>query len=69
MEPFGLLNLLKTLFPNEKNEETHSESAAPKENSDSEKEETPSSPLQTPNNAFLDFASRHDERAKRIKKP
>lgn len=61
MEPFGLLNLLKSLLPDGNAEEP---SAPPK---DEEKEPAPP-PVQTrKENACLDFLEAHEKRAKRKK--
>lgn len=85
MEPFGLLNLLKSLLPQAENPERK-----PNESSDEsgrgsdgganavKTEKDPVPPPKTeknptfaeePQNAFLDFVNRHDERKKQIKKP
>jgi hypothetical protein len=67
MEPFGLLNLLKSaLIPNpddtllaktENNDKPVEDSSA--------KPEPISEPVKNPNNACLDFINRHEERAGR----
>ena len=88
MEPFGLLNFLKTLLPQT---ETSTQNGAGKEDKNGGGSEgildgnPPSTdngcpPLpdaknnpppfsDVPQNAFLDFVSRHEERKKNIKKP
>ncbi len=83
MEPFGLLNLLKSLLPQTENpaqkptensgkngSDLDNDAPAPKaENDCLAKQENPSPPFaETPQNAFLDFVNRHDERKKNIKK-
>ena len=68
MEPFALLNLLKTLLPQEEEKP-----APPPPQKEDPAEKATTAPSETPpdyqeNNAFLAFAKRHDERAKRTKK-
>ena len=69
MEPFALFNLLKTLLPQTENPQPQPPTEPNKPNPHTQ-EKTENlvqiSPVQ--NNSFLDFAKRHDERAKRIKK-
>ena len=65
MEPFGLFNLLKSaVFPDSKTEEP---APSPDPPSASEQNTTNAVPTKEPN-AFLDFMTAHDERAKRVKK-
>lgn len=72
MEPFALFNLLKTLLPQTENhEDPHVSSPPQTPNATVQKpeENTPAPSAQPlPSNSFLEFAERHDERAKRIKK-
>ena len=68
MEPFALLNLLKTLLPQD--ETKHA--SPPPQTDDAPANSTPP-PSEPPvvtqeRNAFLEFAQKHDERAKRTKK-
>ena len=69
MEPFALLNLLKSLLPDaQKTGETPS--APPPDTTPSAPVSTPSQPAEKEqNNACLDFFNRHDARVKRTKKP
>ena len=79
MEPFALFNLLKSLLPQtdfngEKPNQTQTDSAtqSPPQNQAQSQTHTPVPPTAdlppAPlSNSFLDFAQRHDERAKRIK--
>lgn len=74
MEPFALFNLLKTLLPQTEKTEAPSSSAntqnppsAPQTPAQAPTENAYTPPVQ-PNNSFVDFAERHDERARRIKK-
>jgi hypothetical protein len=68
MEPFGLFDLLKTLLPTPQD----TENPSPAKPSAAEREKASGNPLpspqQEPNNACLDFISRHDAHAKRLKK-
>lgn len=67
MEPFGLFNLLKSaVFPDSKTEDP-APSPDPPSATDSEQNTTNAVPTKEPN-AFLDFMTAHDERAKRVKK-
>ena len=80
MEPFALFNLLKTLLPQAEKTENFSPSANtvnPQNSTSSTQNPTPNSTQPTtetnaqilpPNNSFLEFSERHDERARRIKK-
>ncbi len=83
MEPFGLLNLLKTLLPQTENSMENPTRTADKtdgvlgENVPSTDNSCPPFPnterdpppfSQAPQNAFLDFVSRHEERKRNIKK-
>ena len=84
MEPFGLLNLLKSLLPRAENSaqnpkenaeknggDLNKSAAASKADNDcaQKKESPPPTFAEEPQNAFLDFVNRHDERKKHIKKP
>ncbi len=88
MEPFGLLNFLKTLLPQTENPTQNGAENVEKnvEKTDGFLDGNPPStdngcpPLpdaknnpppfsDVPQNAFLDFVSRHEERKKNIKKP
>ena len=84
MEPFGLLNLLKSLLPQAENptqnpkenlekngNDLDNGAATPKVDNDrtQKKEKSPPDFAEEPQNAFLDFVNRHDERKKHIKKP
>ena len=70
MEPFGLLNLLKSALLPTPNDTSSSQT----ENFDSTIQESSSEPTATvepvknPNNACLDFINRHEERAGRQRK-
>ena len=77
MEPFGLLNLLKSLLPtadtppqttadNKGNGVDNSAMAT--DTSEREKQDDMGANPPTPN-AFLDFVQRHDERKRQMKKP
>ena len=68
MEPFGLFDLLKTLLPTAQNAETPS-TATPSATPSEKPRETPTNhPAYVENNPCLDFISRHDAQAKRIKR-
>ena len=72
MEPFGLLNLLKTLLPQTENSTKNPTEATDKNTLDSapatgDKKNAPDF-TDAPPNAFLDFVSRHEERKRNIKK-
>ena len=66
MEPFGLFDLLKMLSP-----KTEEQPPAAAENPTENNVPPPSAQIQPyspPNNACLDFLSKHEERAKRTKR-
>ena len=75
MEPFGLLNLLKSLLPQAENsaqnpkenaekngDDLNKSAAASKADNDcaQKKENSPPTFAEEPQNAFLDFVNRHD---------
>ncbi|MBQ9728163.1 MAG: hypothetical protein IJV85_01050 [Clostridia bacterium] len=64
-EPFSLFHLLQSLLPSPPTE--NSENARPASEEPTIESETAES-APSKNNAFLDFAKQHDERAKRLKK-
>ena len=68
MEPFGLFDLLKTLLPTAQNAENPSPSPSTAPPPDKPRETSSPAPVYTENNPCLDFISRHDAQAKRIKK-
>ena len=68
MEPFGLFDLLKTLLPTAQNAENPSPPPTPATEREKPSENRPTPLPQEPNNACLDFMSRHDARAKHIKR-
>ena len=83
MEPFGLLNLLKSLLPQTENitqnPETNTDKGAPVFTAEtptndtrplpfSEESPTGPPPVTPSTDTFLDFVSRHDARAKNVKK-
>lgn len=67
MEPFGLFNLLKSaVFPDSKTEEP---APSPDPPSSATEEENSAKTVQPKEpNAFVDFMTAHDARAKRVKK-
>lgn len=67
MEPFGLFNLLKSLLPQAENPEQTPEET-PEKKPASATENGAHEFSDTPQNAFLDFVSRHEERKRNIKK-
>ncbi len=73
MEPFGLFHLLKALLPNPQSSDAPTGESSPPQSTNSAPEKTPpisAAPPATPlqGNACLDFISRHDERAKHLRK-
>lgn len=82
MEPFGLFNLLKSLLPQAENltppsakngetgatDDSRDNKAAPSANEPRLRTEETQSAIDEPQNAFVDFINRHDERKKQIKK-
>ena len=68
MEPFGLFDLLKTLLPDQpKNSEPAPQDPPPQpKNTPPQNAETPPFPEQT--NACWEFMTKHDERARNVKK-
>jgi hypothetical protein len=76
MEPFGLLNLLKSLLPQAENQtQNHADFVAKTENNSTEStppivEKNTLPPIDTPPpNAFLDYVERHEQHKKNVKKP
>ena len=83
MEPFGLLNLLKSLLPQTENPASEGAESTPPERTENTGENGQNSPevaarppSQAENppknsqsqNAFLDFVNRHEERKKNMKR-
>ena len=80
MEPFALLNLLKTLLPNlentpENNPERRPENCPDCDRGNAERKAPPAAeqnaeaaPRSPTPNAFLDFMEKHETRARQIKK-
>lgn len=68
MEPFGLFDLLKTLLPTAQNAENSPSPPTPTTEREKSLDGVSPTEKREENNACLDFMSRHDARAKHIKK-
>ena len=68
MEPFGLFDLLKSLLPSTQKEENPPPAAPPSQPANTPASANGCEAEQRENNACLDFISRHDALAKRVKK-